>query len=105
MTDGLRKSHLRKSHQVGLFKVGLPDIYCDGHDMREEGGRASASCSLEFSEKRRLHVPPATKEHKESCSFVSTKELDENIEDTYLTELSLEEDVPTNAQSTHRLVL
>ena len=44
MTDGLRKSH-----QVGLFEVGLPDIYRDGRDMREEGGRASASCSLEFS--------------------------------------------------------
>ena len=37
--------------------------------MREEGGQASASCSLEFSEKRRLHVPPATKEHKESCFY------------------------------------
>ena len=69
-----------------------------------EGGVLLLLC-LDFSEKRRLHVPPATKEHKESCSFVSTKELDENIEDTYLTELSLEEDVATNAQSTHRLVL
>ena len=48
---------------------------------------------------------PATK-HKESCSFVSTKELDEKIEGTYLTELSLQaDDVPTNAQSTRRLVL
>ena len=37
--------------------------------------------------------------------IVSTKELDEKIEGTYLTELSLEEDVPTNAQSTRRLVL
>ena len=27
MTDGLRKSHLRKAHQVGLSEVGLPDIY------------------------------------------------------------------------------
>ena len=27
MTDGLRKSHLRKAPQVGLFEVGLPDIY------------------------------------------------------------------------------
>ena len=60
-------------------------------------GDPSASCSL--------HVPPATK-HKESCSFVSTKELDEKIEGTYLTELSLQaDDVPTNAQSTRRLVL
>ena len=25
MTDGLRKSHLRKAHQVGLSKVGLPE--------------------------------------------------------------------------------
>ena len=24
MTDGLRKSHLRKAHQVGLSEVGLP---------------------------------------------------------------------------------
>ena len=59
-------------------------------------GDPSASCSL--------HVPPATK-HKESCSFLPTKELDWKIEGTYLTELSLEEDVPTNAQSTRRLVL
>ena len=32
MTDGLRKSHLRKAPQVGLSEVGLPDIYptdCD----------------------------------------------------------------------------
>ena len=51
------------------------------------------------------HIPPATK-HKESCSFVSTKELDEKIKGTYLTELSLQaDDVPTNAQSTRRLVL
>ena len=27
MTDGLRKSHLRKAPQVGLSEVGLPDIY------------------------------------------------------------------------------
>ena len=27
MTDGLRMSHLRKAPQVGLFEVGLPDIY------------------------------------------------------------------------------
>ena len=27
MTDGLRKSHLRKAPQVGLTEVGLPDIY------------------------------------------------------------------------------
>ena len=25
MTDGLRKSHLRKAHQVGLSEVGLPE--------------------------------------------------------------------------------
>ena len=25
MTDGLRKSHLRKVHQVGLSEVGLPE--------------------------------------------------------------------------------
>ena len=49
--------------------------------------------------------PPATK-HKESCSFVSTKELNEKIEGNYLTELSLQpDDVPTNAQSTQGLVL
>ena len=29
MTDGLRKSHLRKAPQVGLSEVGLPDIYHD----------------------------------------------------------------------------
>ena len=27
MTDELRKSQLRKAHQVGLSEVGLPDIY------------------------------------------------------------------------------
>ena len=27
MTDGLRKSHLRKAHQVGLSEVGLPEDY------------------------------------------------------------------------------
>ena len=27
MTDGLRKSHLRKAPQVGLSEVRLPDIY------------------------------------------------------------------------------
>ena len=27
MTDGLRKSHLRKAPQVGLSEVGLPNIY------------------------------------------------------------------------------
>ena len=27
MTDGLRKSHLRKAPQVGLSEVELPDIY------------------------------------------------------------------------------
>ena len=27
MTDGLRKSHLRKAPQVGLSEVGLPDIH------------------------------------------------------------------------------
>ena len=27
MTDGLRKSHLRKAPQVGLSEVGLLDIY------------------------------------------------------------------------------
>ena len=25
MTDGLRKSHLRKAHQVGVSEVGLPE--------------------------------------------------------------------------------
>ena len=25
MTDGLRKSHLRKTHQVGISEVGLPE--------------------------------------------------------------------------------
>ena len=30
MTDGLRKSHLRKAPQVGLSEVGLPDIYLLG---------------------------------------------------------------------------
>ena len=25
MTDGLRKSHLKKAHQVGLPEVGLPE--------------------------------------------------------------------------------
>ena len=73
---------------------------CGGRDMREEG---EGGCFSFWQ--RSLHVPPATK-HKESCSFVSTKELDEKIEGTYLTELSLQaDDVPTNAQSTRRLVL
>ena len=31
MTDGLRKSHLRKAPQVGLSEVGLPDIYQNCH--------------------------------------------------------------------------
>ena len=44
-------------------------------------------------------------QQKNTKNRVSTKELDEKIEGTYLTELSLEEDVPTNAQSNHRLVL
>ena len=65
---------------------------------RGRGGASASGRDVCF------HVPPVTK-HKESCSFVSTKELDEKIEGTYLTELGLEEDVPTNAQSTHRLVL
>ena len=46
-------------------------------------------------------------QQKNTKNRVSTKELDWKIEGTYLIELSLEEDVPTNAiaQSTHRLVL
>ena len=34
MTDGLRKSYLRKAPQVGLSEVGLPDIYLDGRFKR-----------------------------------------------------------------------
>ena len=30
MTDGLRKTHLKKAHQVGLLEGGLPD-YTDDH--------------------------------------------------------------------------
>ena len=30
MTDGLRKSHLKKAHQVGLLEGGPPD-YTDDH--------------------------------------------------------------------------
>ena len=45
-------------------------------------------------------------QQKNTKNRVSTKELDEKIEGTYLTELSLQaDDVATNAQSTHRLVL
>ena len=44
-------------------------------------------------------------QQKNTKNRVSTKELDEKIEGTYLTELSLEEDVATYAQSTRRLVL
>ena len=41
MTDGLRKSHLRKAPQVGLSEVGLPDIYLSHSQMLgkvESGG-------------------------------------------------------------------
>ena len=34
MTDGLRKSHLRKAHQVGLSEVGLPDIFINVQPSR-----------------------------------------------------------------------
>ena len=33
MTDGLRKSHLRKAPQVGLSEVGLPDIYLSCNEV------------------------------------------------------------------------
>ena len=33
MTDGLRKSHLRKAPQVGLSEVGLPDIYLPSRSL------------------------------------------------------------------------
>ena len=34
MTDGLRKSHLRKAPQVGLSEVGLPDIHLENAEDR-----------------------------------------------------------------------
>ena len=33
MTDGLRKSHLRKAPQVGLSEVGLPNIYLNDRNI------------------------------------------------------------------------
>ena len=46
MPDGLRKSHLRKSHQVGLSEVGLPeDYHFIQARLEKKGEEKKADCS------------------------------------------------------------
>ena len=50
MPDGLRKSHLRKSHQVGLSEVGLPEDYQkEYHGENDKLVRTSAAPSSKQS--------------------------------------------------------
>ena len=63
MTDGLRKSHLRKAHQVGLSEVGLPEgnqyyakfIHKEGFARVPTFIRLFAKCDVHFIKKKFLY--------------------------------------------------
>ena len=58
MTDGLRKSHLRKAHQVGLSEVGLPDILwsVSKNTIRRLNSVQQKALRSVFLQPRRSHV-------------------------------------------------